>query len=182
MMTATPPVPECSRPVRLDTIGTASRRITISADPDERVALARRFGLIALDRLEATFDLVRDGPRILLKGTFAADLAQPCVASGEPVAAKLSEPMVLAFVPEERLFSPAEEVELAADDCDMIAHDGRVVDAGEAVAQSLGLALDPYPRSPRAEAILRAAGVKNEEEAGPLGALADLAERMKAGK
>ena len=36
---------------------------------------------------------------------------------------------------------------------------------GEAVAQTLLLALDPYPRSPAAEAALREAGVKSEEEA-----------------
>ena len=49
---------------------------------------------------------------------------------------------------------------------------------GEAVAQTLLLGLDPYPRSPAAEAALRDAGVKSEEEAraesSPFAALAAL--------
>jgi hypothetical protein len=42
------------------------------------------------------------------------------------------------------------------------------------VAQSLGLALNPYPRSPEAEKMLKAAGVKSEEDVAPTGALAGL--------
>jgi hypothetical protein len=42
------------------------------------------------------------------------------------------------------------------------------------VAQSLGLALDPYPRSPDAGEILKAAGVKSEEDIVPVGALSSL--------
>ena len=36
-------------PVRLDTLGDAPRAMSIEADEAERAALARRFGLIALD-------------------------------------------------------------------------------------------------------------------------------------
>jgi len=57
-------------------------------------------------------------------------------------------------------------------------HDGQLIDLGEAVAQSLGLALDPYPRSPNADALLKAAGVKREDEAGPFGVLASLKEKL----
>ena len=42
------------------------------------------------------------------------------------------------------------------------------------IAQSLGLALSPYPRSPEAEKMLKAAGVKSEEDVVPTGALAGL--------
>ena len=42
----------------------------------------------------------------------------------------------------------------------------------------MALALDPYPRAPGAEAVLRAAGVVSEEEAGPFGALAALRGRL----
>ena len=72
----------------------------------------------------------------------------------------------------------AEEVELSAEDCDIMDHDGQAIDIGEAVAQSFGLALDPYPRSPDAEARLREAGVLSEEQAGPFGALAALKDKL----
>ena len=53
-------------------------------------------------------------------------------------------------------------------------NDGQTIDLGEAVAQSLGLSLNPYPRSPEAEKMLKAAGVKSEEDVVPTGALAGL--------
>jgi hypothetical protein len=53
-------------------------------------------------------------------------------------------------------------------------HDGTAIDVGEAVAQSLALALDPYPRAPDAEAALKEAGVTSEAETGPFAALAAL--------
>ena len=41
-------------------------------------------------------------------------------------------------------------------------------------ADTLALSLDPYPRSPNAEAALKDAGVLSEEEASPFAALAAL--------
>ena len=52
------------------------------------------------------------------------------------------------------------------------------IDLGEAAAETLLLALDPYPRAPNADAVLREAGVKpegeEEREPGPFAALAAL--------
>ena len=45
--------PEFSRPVRIDTIGEAPRGLAVEAEEVERINLARRFGLIAIDRLAA---------------------------------------------------------------------------------------------------------------------------------
>ena len=42
------------------------------------------------------------------------------------------------------------------------------IDLGAALADTLALALDPYPRSPSAEAALKEAGVLSEEQAGPV--------------
>ena len=60
---------------------------------------------------------------------------------------------------------PEEEIELGEGELDVVFYDGGAIDLGEAVAQTLLLGLDPYPRSPAAEAALREAGVKSEEEA-----------------
>jgi len=52
------------------------------------------------------------------------------------------------------------------------------IDLGAAIADSLALGLDPYPRSPNAEQALRQAGVISEEEAGPFAALAALKSKL----
>ncbi len=61
----------------------------------------------------------------------------------------------------------------------MVFYDRAEIDVGEAVAETLALNLDPWPRAPDAEAALRAAGVKREgeEERGPFAALAGLKDK-----
>jgi hypothetical protein len=64
------------------------------------------------------------------------------------------------------------ELELEADDCDEIEYSGDMFDLGEAVAQTLGLAIDPYAEGPGADAARKAAGIVAEgEQEGPLAAL-----------
>ena len=171
--------PEFSRIVRLDTIGSRPRAETIEADAGERAALARRFGLIALDALAAELTLVRDGDEVTLSGHLRAEAVQACVASGAPVPAKIDEPILILFRPAPTDGHPDEEIELGEEEMDVVFHDGAAIDIGEAVAQSLALALDPFPRSSAAEAALREAGVKSEAEAGPFGALAGLRDKLK---
>ena len=111
--------------------------------------------------------------------TLRGTAQQACVASGEPVPASIEDSFRIRFVAETGYDAEAEvEVELDADDCDTLFHDGRAIDLGEAVAESFALALDPFPRSPNADAALKAAGVKDESEAGPFGALAALKEKL----
>jgi hypothetical protein len=56
------------------------------------------------------------------------------------------------------------------------------VDLGDAVAETLSLSLDPYPRAPQAEAVLREAGVKSEEEVAPASPLAGLKDLLEGKK
>ena len=149
-------------------------RLDLVAGEDERAAVARRLDLVALDRLEAHVTLHRDGRAVRCEGRVRAQLAQACVASGEPVAAAVDEPFALAFLPAPQVHGPEPEVELAAGELDTVFHDGQAIDLGEAIADTLGLALDPYPRGPDADAALKAAGVLSEAEAGPFAALAKL--------
>lgn len=172
--------PEFSRPQRIDQIGEADRLVEISADDAERAALAARFDLLGIDRLEASFTLRRDTAGIIARGRVTAAVVQACIATGEPVPATVDEAVLLRFVPEASLDAgPDEEIELSEDDCDIIAYSGGAVDLGEATAETMALTLDPYPRSPNAEAALREAGVKSEEEAGPFGALSQLRDKLK---
>ena len=149
-------------------------RIDLVADDEERRAIAERLDLPSLDRLEAHASLSRDGDTIRAAGRVAASLDQRCVVTGEPVAAHIDEPFEIAFVPEPRVGDVPEEVELRPEDCDVVFHDGSAIDLGTAIADTLALSLDPYPRSASAEAALREAGVLSEEEAGPFAVLAKL--------
>ena len=121
--------------------------------------------------------ITTEGSDIFANGQLSASLAQICVATGEPLQSEISEAVSIRFIPEPGIDEET-EFELDAEDCDVMFHDGLLIDLGEAVAQSLGLALDPYPRSPDADALLKAAGVKGEDEAGPFGALASLKEKL----
>lgn len=167
-MSAAPP-PEFSRPVPIDRIGKGDDRpVRITADAGERAALAIRFGLNRLDRLEADYTLAAVAGGWVATGSLSADAVQACVATGDDVPARIDAPFTIRFVPEAALASsaPDEEIELDGDALDvMSAEDGRI-DVGEAVAQTLALELDPFPRSPGAETYLREQGVVSDEEAG----------------
>jgi uncharacterized metal-binding protein YceD (DUF177 family) len=162
---------EFSHVVKLSEVGDHSRNIRLTADAAERSGLMARFDLAALDSLEAEISLKPEAAGVVATGRFTASLAQYCIASNDPVPALLNEPIHIRFIPEPVVGG---EIELEAGDCDTMFHDGQTIDLGEAVAQSLGLALDPYPRSPEAQKILKAAGVTAEDEIAPLGALASL--------
>jgi uncharacterized metal-binding protein YceD (DUF177 family) len=153
-------------------------RLDLAADADECAAIASRLGLLSLDRLEAHAVLSRDGQKIRVTGRLKAALHQSCVVTGESVPGHVDEQFELLFLPEPKAGAPEVEVELDAADLDTMFHDGAAIDLGSAIADSLALAVDPYPRSPSAEAALKEAGVLSEEEAGPFSALAALKAKL----
>lgn len=167
------PEPEFSYAIPLSEIGGKLVSHQLSADAQQRAALAKRFDLLSLDRLTAAVTLSSDDQGIIAKGTFDAVLSQTCVASGAPVPATHSESFIIRFLPEQDYESDA-EIELTMEDCDTMFHNGRVIDLGEAVAQTLALSIDPFPRSADADVVLKAAGIKDETDVGPFAALAAL--------
>lgn len=174
--------PEFSRVVDSGGVGPAPERHDVVAEAGECEALARRFGLESLDRLSATVTLTRvSGGQVRLVGRLSAGLAQNCVVSLEPVAQTVEEEFSLFYA------EPAEaadawdardardgkggqirggEVDVGLDDeaSPEPLTDG-CIDIGEAVAQQLALALDPYPRAPGAE--LHAVDADDRTEAAP---------------
>ena len=159
--------------LRLDQISDGER-LDLSADEAERRAVADRLGLGALDRLEAHAVLSRTGQAVRAEGRIVATLEQSCVVTGEPVAAHVDEPFALLFAPDPQETAPDAEFELGEGDCDVVFYDGAAIDLGGAIADTLALSLDPYPRSAGAEAALKEAGVLSEEQASPFAALAKL--------
>ena len=174
-------MPEFSRPVRIDTLGERPRTLTIEADDVERAALARRFGFVSLSGLSAEIALTRRGEAVAARGVVRAALAQACVATGEPVEEQVEEPFAVEVRPQSAAGGGEEEVELGEGELDVVFYDGAAVDIGEAAAETVSLAVQLFPRSPEAEAALRNAGIKAEEEAAadssPFTALRDKLER-----
>jgi uncharacterized metal-binding protein YceD (DUF177 family) len=141
----------------------------IAATPAEREALARRFGLMALDSLEARVRLRRiAGGYVRLSAEFAAAVVQSCVVTLEPVSSCITEDFTLLYGEAEEqgdvvLDSEAETLEPLGDG---------TIDIGEAVAQQLSLALDPYPRAPGAAGEADSASSAENRPESPFAALA----------
>ncbi len=149
---------EFPRPYRVHDIGGLVRQQMIEADGDERAALARRFDLIALNRLTGAIILIRDAAGVRVTGQVHASGDQACVTSGEAVPFLITEQLALLFT---ETAPDGAEVELSDADLDSEPLAGDTIDLGEIAAQALALALDPYPRAPHAVV----AGVISEEVA-----------------
>ncbi len=172
-MSITRPPPEFSHPEfsrMADPRHLTEAPLKLVATREERVALARRFALVRIDKLEASVLLTGDGDTIRATGKLVADIVQSCAISGEDLAVKVREPLVFAFVPETSIVSTEEEIELEADVPDEIPYAGERIDVGEAVAESLALAIDPYVTGPQAEVVRQQHGL---DDTGPKGALAE---------
>jgi uncharacterized metal-binding protein YceD (DUF177 family) len=170
------PPSELSRMIKARPLPAAP--VVIDATEAERTALAARFGLGAVESLRAEVALEAKPRAIRATGRLKAQIMQPCAISGEDFPVTIDEPVDLRFVEEnQRPATEAEEVELEADDCDEIEFSGEMFDLGEAVAQTLGLAIDPYAEGPNADAARKAAGIVLDGEV--LGPLADLLAGLK---
>jgi uncharacterized metal-binding protein YceD (DUF177 family) len=144
--------PEFSRRIPVGDIPARGADYEIGADAKEREALAARLGLLALESLTARLRLepIGRGPLVRLSGAFTADVVQSCVVTLEPVPAHLEEGFHMTFGPEEEGEAPEIELSPEAED-PPDPFDQGAVDLGEAVAEQLALALDPFPRKPGAE-------------------------------
>ena len=170
-MTAPLPPSELTRMVKARPLPAAP--VVIEASPEECARLAARFGLGAVHSLRAEIALEAKPRAIRATGRLHADIMQPCAISAEDFPVTIDESVDLRFVDEAlRPASEEEEIELEADDCDEIAFAGDMFDLGEAVAQTLGLAIDPYAEGPNADAARKAAGIVQEgEQDGPMAAM-----------
>lgn len=126
----------------------------IEATAPERAALAKRFDLIALDSFtaEGTLATLNGGRRALLRGRIAAQVVQRCVVTLEPVADDIDEAFSLDYADDATAAAIEKELELdpdADDPPDPL--ENEAVDVGEAAAEHLALALNPYPRVPDAQ-------------------------------
>jgi hypothetical protein len=164
--------PELSRMIKARLL--PADAVLIEADERERAALSERFGLVSIEELSASVELEQCQRGVRAEGSFTARITQTCAVAGEPFDTSISEPILLRFIETGTAsLTPSEDEEvdfdLTAEDCDEIEYDGESFDLGEAVAQSLGLAIDPYAEGPRAAEARKAAGIVEEgQQDGPL--------------
>lgn len=180
--------PEFSRIVDIGDIPSAGLVEDIRANAAERAALARRFGLAALDRLDARLHIgALGGGLCRVEGRLEAEVTQQCVISLEPVPAKLDVHVGITYA--KRTGPEMPEVHLsAAGEDDPEQMDGSHIDLGEAMAQQLVVALDPYPRKPgvalsdilgaNGEKAVRGAKSGETEKSGPFSKLVELRKKL----
>ena len=160
--------PEFSRPVALARIPPGGREERFDAKPAERDALARRFGIPAINRLTAVLRLRPEpGGTFSAEGRLSAEVVQACVVTLDPVTQQVEEPVALRILPE------GAEASEDPEGPDEIEAEGDAADLGEALAEQLSLALDPYPRAPGAALPQEGEGGA-EAPSGPFAALASL--------
>jgi uncharacterized metal-binding protein YceD (DUF177 family) len=162
--------PEFSRIIDRRHISTQPLELVPNAE--ERAALARRFGIVAIHQLSARLQLACKGDVIEVQGRLNARIVQSCAISGEDLPVSIAEPLAFRFTPETAI--EEEEIELEEQDLDEIFYSGHTFDLGEAVAQSLALAIDPYATGPEADRARKEAGLMDESASGPFAALAAL--------
>ena len=154
--------PEFSRPLNPGRIGPEGRTERLEATEQERAALARRFSIPEVGRIAAEIRLVPEpGGSIRGTGRLEADVVQSCVVTLDPVPQRVEEAIDLRFLPPEA--APSDDPEGP----DEIPMEAAVIDLGEAVAEQLALALDPFPRAPGAELPEDPSAGAEEEEALP---------------
>ncbi|MER2519196.1 MAG: YceD family protein [Bdellovibrionales bacterium] len=171
---------EFSRPLPVDKITTSGVEQEVEAKSNERLKLAERFGLIEVKELRATLraELIEGGRTVAVTGTMLAEVVQRCVVSLDPIPASLEQDIDTHFAVYPL---PASDSAVISDpDLDDIeAVENGTIDLGELAAQTMGIALDPYPRKPNipyVRAISADPSAENTVVEGPFAKLAELKE------
>jgi len=112
----------------------------------DAIRVPARFGLPAIHNLAAELKVSRwRGEGLRIEGRFSADLDQICVVSLEAFRSTLSDTFESYFLPAGR---KAGKDEAAIEEGDAEPFENGVIDMGEAVAEAMAVALDPYPKKP----------------------------------
>jgi uncharacterized metal-binding protein YceD (DUF177 family) len=159
-------IPELHRPVAVDRIGSAGLEMTVEASAAECAALAQRMQVPGVLELHCTFRVERDlADALLVHGRLRARVMQICVVSLEDFSATVDESFTFRCVP---AGTESDDADPAA--IDEIGYADGMLDLGEAAAEQLALALDPYPHAPGA--VLPA--LPDEPDPSPFAALGSL--------
>ncbi len=137
-------------------LGNAGDAVRVTADADQRVAIARWAGILSLEDFSAQVDIRKLAPtRFGLTFALKADVTQACVVTLEPVAAHLehsfNRELVLSAQPRRRAAQPESAPEMVLDseeDEGPEEIESLHYDLAVPVLEEFVLALEPYPRRP----------------------------------
>ncbi|MDP1628244.1 DUF177 domain-containing protein [Parvibaculum sp.] len=161
---------EFSRIVTVNDVPPSGIEIKFTADAKALKALARRYDVAEVKHLSGT-GRIRPYRKagLTLECTFKAEVVQSCVVTLDPVSQSIETSFTQRYLPahmiEPEIGVPVAESEIVID---VEAEDapepmtGNGIDVGEAVAEQLALAIDPYPRKP---GIAFEAPVEDEDDA-----------------
>lgn len=170
--------PEFHRPFPVDKLRNHPMHEHIEANAEECEALAVRLDLVAIKALEADLQLTAaHGGMVEALGRFTATIVQNCVVSLEPFEAQVQDD-IRTYYARAADIPKTEDVDVDDDRSpEPIEPDG-TIDLGELAAQSLSLALDPYPRKPGAAFTPPDdnAAAPEEKKQSPFAVLANLAD------
>jgi len=174
--------PEFSRPVAVETLKEETA-FAIEATSEECETLARRLGVVSVDRLSADLRLTRlMGAIVRLEGQLTAEVTQSCVVTLAPVHSRIAVAVDRRYGPAEAIAdaeTDAEDLSFEDDDPPDVMVDG-IIDMGEAVAEQLALEIDPFPRAEGAEFSGYSSGPESAARAkSPFAALEDLLKKPK---
>lgn len=144
--------PEFSRLFDVSRLPEEGKTETLTATPQECIALTQRFAVESVHSVTAKLEVQpwkRGGFRV--RGNASAVITQQCVVTLEPFDAEVTVRLDRLYVEAPGKFTVSgPEVVVSLDDDDI----GQVVDGdielGELVVEELLLELDPYPRKPGA--------------------------------
>lgn len=165
---STAPQVELHRPLALDRIPPHGFETEIAASPSECAALAVRLCIPAVQALSCRFRLHKlPQGAVAAEGVLQASVVRVCVVTLDDFPVEIGETFRVRFVP---AGTESDEADLLADleSDDEIPYEGVFIDLGEATAEQLALALDPYPRKP--DAVLPEAA--SDAEGSPFSVLA----------
>ena len=168
---------ELTRLVPLSKIGPAGFGFVVQATPGECAALARRMDIPGVQDLTCAFSLTRDDVDhevVIGMGHLHAQVTRVCVVSTEEFGTAVEDHFEVRFVPAGQ---EHDEPDSDPDREDEIPYEGDWIDLGDAAAEQLALALDPYPRMDGAKVPDHDDG----EDKSPFAALARRNEGMKTG-
>lgn len=177
---------EFSRIVTPDRLGAPKVREALEAAPSERAAVARRLGILGIDRLAAELTVSNLGGRLYrVEGGWEAEVRQACVVTLEPVPARLTGRVQAAYeagapasgigasgIGASGTGAGSSEIVVdpdAEDPAEPLPAEG--LDLGELVVQELAVALDPYPRAPGAEIAAEYRPSEGGDDSGPFARL-----------
>jgi hypothetical protein len=165
-------------PIAIHEVPETGRHVDLVADGATRAAVARAAGLRGIGRLEAHFDVGRQGRDGLhVVGSVSATVEQTCVVTLDPVENTIDEPIDLIFAADATPLIVEDDegpkVDMATDGTPERLING-VVDLGAVATEFLILGIDPYPRKP--DAVFEPP-VSGKDTGHPFAALAALKKR-----